>query len=59
MNFQAVSVGQKLVVKSISITGGYTDALRNAQRGSAEGNIPVGFPRRTRREKQAAANRPL
>src|ERR1700681_783208 len=47
MNFQAVSVGQKLVVKSISIIGGYTDALRNVQRGSAEGNIPMGFLRRT------------
>jgi hypothetical protein len=27
MNFQAVSVGQKLVEKSLSLTGGYTDAL--------------------------------
>jgi hypothetical protein len=27
MNFQAVSIGQKLVEKSISVTGGYTDAL--------------------------------
>ncbi|MGA2234347.1 MAG: alkaline phosphatase family protein [Terriglobales bacterium] len=27
MNFQAVSVGQKLVEKSLSLTGGYVDAL--------------------------------
>ena len=27
MNFQAVSVGQKLVEKSLGLTGGYTDAL--------------------------------
>jgi hypothetical protein len=27
MNFQAVSVGQKLVEKSINVTGGYTDAF--------------------------------
>jgi hypothetical protein len=27
MNFQAVSVGEKLVEKSIGVTGGYTDAL--------------------------------
>jgi hypothetical protein len=27
MNFQAVSVGEKLVEKSLSLTGGYTDAL--------------------------------
>ena len=27
MNFQAVSVGQKLIEKQLSLTGGYTDSI--------------------------------
>ena len=40
MNFQAVSVGQKLVEKSNGVTGGYLDAAGTPSRGAA-GRNPV------------------
>ena len=40
MNFQAVSVGQKLIEASNHTTGGYLDATGHAQRG-ADQRIPV------------------